>query len=131
MRWPVPDTGAAAGAISIALPAGTYAGQVVAITGGGTGIGKATASLMARLGATPKYQRPICTGPIAVKELSGLHKDIANLQAACAAAAAPGQAPLVVVEDPHPGDGRHFVLGGRAPAMVQRVTRLLLEGRGE
>jgi 5-methyltetrahydropteroyltriglutamate--homocysteine methyltransferase len=49
---------------------------------------------LARLGATPKYQRPICTGPIAVKELSGLHKDIANLQAACAAAAAPGQAPL-------------------------------------
>ena len=49
---------------------------------------------LAKLGATPKYQRPICTGPIAVKDLSGLHKDIANLQAACAAAAAPGQPPL-------------------------------------
>ena len=45
---------------------------------------------LAKLGATPKYHRPICTGPISVKDLSGLHKDIANLQAACAAAAAPG-----------------------------------------
>ena len=49
---------------------------------------------LAKLGATPKYQRPICTGPIAVKDLSGLHKDIANLKAACARAAAPGQPPL-------------------------------------
>ena len=49
---------------------------------------------LAKLGATPKYQRPLCTGPIAVKDLSGLHKDIANLQAACVAAAAPGQPPL-------------------------------------
>ena len=49
---------------------------------------------LAKLGATPKYHRPICTGPIAVKDLSGLHKDIANLQAACAKAAAPGQPPL-------------------------------------
>jgi 5-methyltetrahydropteroyltriglutamate--homocysteine methyltransferase len=41
---------------------------------------------LAKLGATPKYHRPICTGPIAVKDLSGLHKDMANLQAACAKA---------------------------------------------
>ncbi len=41
---------------------------------------------LAKLGATPKYHRPICTGPIAVKDLSGLHKDIANLKAAVAAA---------------------------------------------
>ena len=40
---------------------------------------------LAKLGATPKYHRPICTGPIAVKDLSSLHKDIANLQNACAA----------------------------------------------
>lgn len=39
---------------------------------------------LAKLGATPKYHRPICTGPIAVKDLSALHKDIANLKAACA-----------------------------------------------
>jgi 5-methyltetrahydropteroyltriglutamate--homocysteine methyltransferase len=49
---------------------------------------------LARLGATPKYHRPICTGPIAVKDLSGLHKDIANLKAACAALPTAGQAPV-------------------------------------
>jgi 5-methyltetrahydropteroyltriglutamate--homocysteine methyltransferase len=38
---------------------------------------------LAKLGATPKYLRPICTGPIAVKDLSGLHKDIQNLKSAC------------------------------------------------
>ena len=49
---------------------------------------------LVKLGATPKYQRPICTGPIAVKDLSGLQRDIANLKAACARAAAPGAAPV-------------------------------------
>ena len=39
---------------------------------------------LAKLGATPKYQRPLCRGPIAVKDLSGLHQDIENLRAACA-----------------------------------------------
>jgi 5-methyltetrahydropteroyltriglutamate--homocysteine methyltransferase len=48
---------------------------------------------LAKLGATPKYHRPICTGPIAVKDLSGLHKDIANLQAACAKAPMPNGSP--------------------------------------
>ena len=43
---------------------------------------------LARLGGTPKYQRPICTGPIAVKDLSGLEADIARLKAAGAAAGA-------------------------------------------
>ncbi len=49
---------------------------------------------LAKLGATPKYHRPICTGPIAVKDLAGLHKDIENLKLACAKAAAAGQPPL-------------------------------------
>jgi 5-methyltetrahydropteroyltriglutamate--homocysteine methyltransferase len=40
---------------------------------------------LSRLGATPKYHRPICRGPISVKDLSSLHTDIANLQAAVAA----------------------------------------------
>ena len=38
---------------------------------------------LAKLGATPKYHRPICTGPIAVKDLSGLEFDIRTLQIAC------------------------------------------------
>ena len=38
---------------------------------------------LAKLGATPKYHRPLCRGPIAVKDLSGLHQDIENLLAAC------------------------------------------------
>jgi 5-methyltetrahydropteroyltriglutamate--homocysteine methyltransferase len=37
---------------------------------------------LAKLGATPKYHRPICTGEIKVKDLSGLHQDIANLKSA-------------------------------------------------
>jgi 5-methyltetrahydropteroyltriglutamate--homocysteine methyltransferase len=39
---------------------------------------------LARLGATPKYHRPICCGDIKVKDLSSLEKDIANLKAAVA-----------------------------------------------
>ena len=49
---------------------------------------------LSKLGATPKYHRPICTGPIAVKDLSGLHKDIANLKSACAALATNPTAPV-------------------------------------
>ena len=36
---------------------------------------------LAKLGATPKYHRPICRGEIRVKDLGSLHKDIANLKA--------------------------------------------------
>jgi 5-methyltetrahydropteroyltriglutamate--homocysteine methyltransferase len=39
---------------------------------------------LSRLGATPKYHRPICTGPIAVRDHSGLHADIRRLQNAVA-----------------------------------------------
>jgi 5-methyltetrahydropteroyltriglutamate--homocysteine methyltransferase len=37
---------------------------------------------LAKLGATPKYHRPICRGPVGVKDLSSLHEDIARLRAA-------------------------------------------------
>ena len=39
-------------------------------------------------GATPKYTRPICRGPISVKTLEPLHQDIARLKAALGAAKA-------------------------------------------
>ena len=48
---------------------------------------------LAKLGATPKYHRPICRGPIKVKDLGGLYKDIANLKAALAASATGANAP--------------------------------------
>jgi 5-methyltetrahydropteroyltriglutamate--homocysteine methyltransferase len=35
-------------------------------------------------GGTPSYRRPCCVGPIAVKTLEPLHKDIANVKAAAA-----------------------------------------------
>ena len=43
---------------------------------------------LAKMGGTPKYHRPICCGEIKVKDLSALHKDIANLKAAAQAAGA-------------------------------------------
>ena len=41
---------------------------------------------LAAAGDTPTYHRPICTGPIAIKDVEPLKKDIANLKAALAAA---------------------------------------------
>src|SRR6185436_10150567 len=41
-----------------------------------------------RLGASPRYQRPICTGEIRVRDLAPLEKDIANLKRAAAATGA-------------------------------------------
>ncbi len=40
---------------------------------------------LAKLGATPKYHRPICRGEIKVKDLSSLHKDIDHLKVAAQA----------------------------------------------
>lgn len=37
---------------------------------------------LAKLGATPQYHRPICCGPVSVKDLSSLHDDIDRLKAA-------------------------------------------------
>ena len=41
---------------------------------------------IAAAGDTPKYKRPICRGPIKVRNLTPLHEDIARLQAALARA---------------------------------------------
>ena len=43
---------------------------------------------LAQQGGTPQYQRPVVRGPIAVRDLAPLEQDIANLQAAAAAAGA-------------------------------------------
>ncbi len=43
---------------------------------------------LAKLGATPKYHRPICCAPIAVRTLEPLKADLANLAAAVQAAGA-------------------------------------------
>lgn len=43
---------------------------------------------IAQAGGTPKYHRPICRGPIEVKDLEPLKKDIANLKAAAQMAGA-------------------------------------------
>jgi 5-methyltetrahydropteroyltriglutamate--homocysteine methyltransferase len=40
---------------------------------------------LAQSGGTPKYHRPICRGPIAIKDLTPLQKDIEHLQGAAAA----------------------------------------------
>ncbi|HLK50828.1 MAG TPA: cobalamin-independent methionine synthase II family protein [Bryobacteraceae bacterium] len=44
---------------------------------------------IAAAGDTPKYKRPICRGPIQVKDLKPLHDDIVRVQAALASAKAP------------------------------------------
>jgi 5-methyltetrahydropteroyltriglutamate--homocysteine methyltransferase len=45
-------------------------------------------SRLAKIGDTPKYHRPICRGPVAVKDLAPLHRDIEHLKAAMAEAGA-------------------------------------------
>ena len=90
---------------------------------------------LVKLGATPKYHRPICTGPIAVKDLSGLHKDIANLQAACAASgverafmnsASPG---VIAVFQPNKYYATHeHYLGALADAMAAEYETVVAAG---
>ena len=66
---------------------------------------------LARSGGTPTYRRPRCVGPIAVKDLAPLHRDIAAMRAAMAAAgytegflnsASPGVIALFQPSDYHP-----------------------------
>src|SRR3546814_15123502 len=56
-----------------ALPDGSYDGQVVAVTGGGTGLGKGMAVEFARLGAKTALpsRQPHQTGPAAWREKGG------------------------------------------------------------
>ena len=68
---------------------------------------------LAQAGGTPKYHRPVCTGDIKIKDLAPLHKDIANMKGAMAAAgveegfmnaASPG---VVAVFQPNEHYGSH------------------------
>lgn len=43
---------------------------------------------IAAVGATPKYLRPICKGPIAVKDAAPLHRDVEHMKAALAGSSA-------------------------------------------
>ena len=90
---------------------------------------------LAKLGETPKYHRPICTGPIAVKDLSGLHKDIQNLKAACHASgvergfmnsASPG---VIAVFQPNQYYASHEkYLGALADAMATEYEAIVESG---
>ena len=90
---------------------------------------------LAKLGATPKYLRPICSGPIAVKDLSGLHKDIENLKTACAAlgasrafmnSASPG---VIAVFQPNNYYASHEkYLGALADAMSTEYEAIVAAG---
>ncbi|MEM8858494.1 MAG: cobalamin-independent methionine synthase II family protein [Chloroflexota bacterium] len=43
---------------------------------------------LAQAGGTPKYHRPVCVGPVEVKDMTPVEKDVANMKAAMAAAGA-------------------------------------------
>ena len=90
---------------------------------------------LAKLGATPKYQRPICCAPIAVRTLEPLKADLANLAAAVQAtgakrafmnAASPG---VVAVFQPN----RHYptqeaYIGALADAMQTEYEAIVAAG---
>jgi 5-methyltetrahydropteroyltriglutamate--homocysteine methyltransferase len=81
-------------------------------------------SRLAKIGDTPRYERPICRGPIAVKDLAPLKKDIEHLKSAMAAAgvsegfvnaASPGVIAVFQPNEYYPS--REAYLGALADAM--------------
>lgn len=90
---------------------------------------------LSRLGATPTYHRPICRGPISVKDLSSLHTDIANLKAAVAAhgaqeafmnAASPGVIAVFQPNDYYPTHEAYLL--ALAEAMQQEYEAIVEAG---
>ena len=86
-------------------------------------------------GGTPTYSRPMCTGPVAVKDDSDLHKDIANLKAAMSAsgtkrgfmnAASPGVISLFLQNDYYPS--RELYLEALAEAMKAEYKAIIDSG---
>jgi 5-methyltetrahydropteroyltriglutamate--homocysteine methyltransferase len=90
---------------------------------------------LAASGGTPKYRRPRCVGPIAVKDLSPLHRDIARMKAAMARAgyaegfmnsASPGVIALFQPSDVHPT--REAYLFELAEAMRHEYETIVAAG---
>jgi 5-methyltetrahydropteroyltriglutamate--homocysteine methyltransferase len=90
---------------------------------------------LARDGGTPKYARPMCTGPVTSKGQGELQKDIANLKAAMAAhgvargfmnAASPGVISLFLQNAHYPS--REDYLHALADAMRDEYRTILEAG---
>lgn len=90
---------------------------------------------LAREGGTPKYARPMCTGPVAAKGQGELQKDIANLKAAMAThgvtrgfmnAASPGVISLFLQNAHYPS--REEYLQALATAMRDEYRTILDAG---
>ncbi len=90
---------------------------------------------LAKSGGTPKYARPMCTGPVVSKGQGELGKDIANLQAAMAGrgiargfmnAASPGVISLFLQNAHYPS--REAYLAALADAMRQEYETIVAAG---
>jgi 5-methyltetrahydropteroyltriglutamate--homocysteine methyltransferase len=90
---------------------------------------------LARAGGTPQYRRPKCVGPIGLKTLEPLHKDIAAMKAAMAAAgyetgfmnsASPGVIALFQPSDYHKSLDDY--LGDLAEAMRHEYEAIVASG---
>ncbi|MEL6450178.1 MAG: cobalamin-independent methionine synthase II family protein [Pseudomonadota bacterium] len=86
-------------------------------------------------GGTPKYARPMCTGPVASRGQGELKKDIANLKAGMAAhgatrgfmnAASPGVISLFLQNDHYPT--RDAYLAALADAMKEEYETIVAAG---
>lgn len=89
----------------------------------------------ARSGGTPTYARPMCTGPVRVKNHDDLKKDIANLKAAMAAhgatrgfmnAASPGVISLFLANNYYPS--REAYLEALCDAMREEYELIVESG---
>ncbi len=90
---------------------------------------------LAQAGGTPKYQRPLCTGPIAVKDVTPLEKDINHLKNALEGsraaagflnAASPGVIAVFQPNEYYPSDDAY--LEALAEAMKEEYEAIVDSG---
>ena len=90
---------------------------------------------IAAMGATPKYQRPICKGPIKVKDTAPLHQDIARLKDAISqanvvagflTAASPGLIAVFQPNEYYPSHAKY--LEALAEAMREEYETIVKSG---